>query len=82
MAADAESERKPEADSRPKSVEEQPDTATATGTTAAAPGGGTLGERQVQTKAASSGAALGATDDPAEQAADTAADRVMRMPEP
>ncbi|WP_138760699.1 eCIS core domain-containing protein [Modestobacter altitudinis] len=72
--ASADAERKP--DTRRKAVEEPKGTSAAP----AAPGGG-LGERQIQAKAASGTTAVGPTDDPAERAADDAADRVMRMVE-
>jgi hypothetical protein len=74
--ASADAEREP--DSRPKAAEEKPD---GTAAAPAAPGGG-LGGRQVQAKAAPGNAALGAADAPAERAADSAADRVLRMTEP
>jgi hypothetical protein len=94
MAADvaaADAERKPDAP-KPKAVDEKPEGAGAAGTAPAgaepkkpetakpAAGGQSIGERQVQAKGA--GAAVGAADDPAERAADHAADKVMRMPEP
>jgi hypothetical protein len=78
--ASADAEQRPESDFSPKAPEETPEGTAATGTTAT--GGGTLGERQVQGKAASSGAAVGAADDPAERKADEAADQVLRMPDP
>ncbi|MGY1679367.1 eCIS core domain-containing protein [Geodermatophilus sp. SYSU D01176] len=70
--ASADTEREP--DGRPKALEEKADGEAAA---AAAPSGG-LGARQLRAKAAPGNAALGAVDDPAERAADSAADRVLR----
>jgi hypothetical protein len=87
--ASADAEQRPESDTSSKALKETPEGTAATGTTAAGPasaldaaGAGTLGERQVQGKAASGGAVVGAADDPAERKADEAADRVMRKPDP
>jgi hypothetical protein len=75
-AAAADSARKPDTDTRTRPEPAAP----GPGAAPTAPGGTSLGERQIRAKP--EGPVIGRADDPAERQADTAADQVMRMAEP